>query len=465
MNALHPSSVAAPRAVVDSRRFRLVGLLCVAFCGLPTAWLLAAGRLTLAANWFWVALALMLVGLMVAGKHQLLLSMLLGVGPFIGLLRGYGIAFYNATLATLLMVLVFYFVRSPQALRDLCRQYRGVLWMGAAVGGYYGLSLLATGDYTRNLRMFELWLAVICLLVAGRSRAVLGTGLLGFVIASAAIGLAMMPHNASIGRLGMIVIEGASIGNPAQLGMALVMGFLVLIVDHGQWLNWPGSRIWRWVLFALTATMLALTTSRVAWLVACVGLLLVVVAGQRQRLGILLAAATAVLLLFGALQTPFGPALQRGLDRTFGSERTLRNRTSGRSDQWTVAYQASIASWERVAWGYGPGRGSEVYARVSQEVPDVKYGVGERVSLHSLFMQVMVEAGLLGLIPMVVALLYLGYRVIQWRWRTGLMLPVVLLFGYFLSICTVAGTGVVDGMMLGFAFFTTARGRLPRGTL
>jgi O-antigen ligase len=457
MSATIALSTSATPVVADTPSFRRAGLAWVALCALPAAGLLMAGRLTVAADCFWVALAVTMAGLIVQRQPQLLLSVLLGVLPLINLFRGYGIAFYNVTLVVLAAGLGYYFLLAPAAWRDLCRQYRSALWLCALAAIYYALSVLGTGDYARNLRLFELCLAVLCTLVAGRSRGVLGTGLLGLVISACAIGVSMLPHNMTVGRLGMVVIEGRGIGNPVQLGMALALSFLVLIVDRGQWLSWPQGRWWQWVLIAITAPLLALTTSRVAWLVSSGGMLMVFMVGRGQRLWILLALAVVAALFFAVLQSSFGPELQKGLDRTFGAERTLRNRTSGRSDQWAVAFKATTASWDRILWGYGPGQGPVVYARFSEKVEGVRFAVGQEMALHSLFMQVAVETGLVGLGLLLGWLAMVGVRVARWTLRHRKIFPLVCFSGYVVVVLTVSGNDTISAMMLGMGLLATGQ--------
>jgi len=211
-----------------------------------------------------------------------------------------------------------------------------------------------------------------------------------------------LPQNDFIGRLGIALLESIVVGNPVQLGMALALGFLALTVDRGQWLALPRGEFWKWILLIPTAVLLVLTTSRVSWLVAGVGMILVILLGRRQRLRMLLVLGLVALVTVAALASPFGPALRVGLTRTFSDEPNLGRRTSGRSDQWAVAFQTATASWDRLLWGYGPGLGPTVYARYSDEVAGVHYAVGQEVELHSLFMQVWVETGLIGLVIILV---------------------------------------------------------------
>ena len=436
---------------VAARQFRLRVLLLVLLCAVPVAALLATGRLTLAANCFWLLFVLMMGGLMLTGRHTTLLAFFIGVTPWINLLRGRGVAFYNLVLVVLLVVVGFYAGRAPHHWFASWRHgalWKCWLWL---CGGYYAFSLVLTGDYSNNLRFFELALMVVVVVLAGHDRDVLGSGLLGLTISACSIGLGMLPHNGTTGRLGMTELEGALIGNPEQLGMALALGFLALTVDHGRWLGRHSHQFWKWLLVVPTTLLLALTTSRAAWLVAGSGILLAAGFGRGQRLRMLLITGLIAVLATAALRSPYGESLQAGLTRTFNSDRSLSSRTSGRSDQWAVAFRAVSAAVGRLVCGYGPGRGPAVYARFSGEVAGVRYSVGQAAPLHSLFMQVLVETGVVGLLVLLVWLGSVLVQVVRWTARHGRLLPLICWGGYLAVIVTVSGNDTASGVALGIA--------------
>ena len=446
-----PRPAKLARLLVAARQFRWRVFMLVLLCAVPVAPILAIGRLTLAANCFWLIFVVTMGGLMLTGRHTTLLAFFIGVTPWINLFRGRGLAFYNAVLVVLLMVVGFYAVRAPQHWAATWR--RGALWKWwlGLCGGYYALSLVLTGDYSSNLRLFELGLMVGALVLAGHDRDVLGSGLLGLTISACCVGLGMLPHNGSIGRLGIIELEDSMVGNPEQLGLALALGFLALTVDRGRWLGRPAHQFWKWLLVVPTVLLLALTTSRVAWLVAGFGILLAVGFGRGQRGRMLLVIGLIAGLTAAALRSPYGESLQAGLNRTFNQERNLSSRSSGRTDQWRVAYRAVTVSAGRLLCGYGPGRGPAVYARFSGEVEGVRYNVGQATALHSLFMQVLVETGVVGLVVLLAWLAAVLIRVGRWTARDGQLLPAIYFGAYLAVIVTVSGNDTGSGVALGLA--------------
>jgi O-antigen ligase len=190
--------------------------------------------------------------------------------------------------------------------------------------------------------------------------------------------------------------------------------------------------------------------------VALVGVLTNLVFGRRQRLKMPLVIGLIALAIYGVLLSPYGHSLQKGLDRTFGGNRTSSQRTSGRSDQWLVAWHAFDHSFQTVLVGHGPGNGPEVYARYSSDVAGVKYAVGKKVALHSLFMQIMVETGLLGLFTVVGWLLVCLVKIFRRQMRTQEILPLVCFLGYGFIVITVSGNDINSGIFLGIALLGTA---------
>ena len=430
-------------------------LLQVGLCAVVVILLLLTGKLGTYGRCFWALLGLMVLRLAVLRRPEELLCLLLATAPFTNLLRDG--AFYNVILVLFGGALVLFYLRQPAVVKEILARAPLAQALVAFASFYYVFSLVLTGNYTANLRLFELAGAVVSVLLIGRNRRLLGTALLGMTIAAATVGLGMLPHNDSVGRLGMVILDGYSLGNPAQLGLSLALAFLALVVDRGRWVNLEDYPVGRLLLLVPMVTLLALTTSRVGWIVAAIGVLVALLFRPRARFGIVLAIILATVAIRLVLLTPFGPALQAGLDRTFSSERSVANRTSGRSDQWAVAYAAFTHSARSLVCGYGPGSGATIYARFSPEVAGVRYGVGERRALHSLFMQVMVELGLLGLLPLVVWLGCVGGIILKWLRATGWMFPLVCFLGYGLIVLTVSGNDTASGTYMGIGLLATLR--------
>ncbi len=425
-------------------------------CCVPAAILVVAGSAQLAGIAFWGALGVLALRLLLLRRADELLCLVLAVVPFVNFLRGF--VFYNVVVALFASVLLFRFHVSPGGLRSLIVRYPLVPWLGAYLSVYWLLSFVLTGRYDMNARVFEMLAAVAAVLILARSRALIAAALSGLVVSACVMGLGLLPHlaTATEERLGMVMLEGRTLGNPIQLGLPLALGFVVLIADQGRWLELVHRPYIRFLALGLVVGLLALTTSRAAWLVALAGVLCVLFFGKRSRATLLTAGCVGLVVLAVIRLSPASRVFDAALDRTFGLERTARNRTSGRSDQWVVSWYAVTETAGSLLWGYGPGSGPRVYAQKSTEVANVEFEVGREMSLHSLYMQIAVETGLIGLVPLVAWFGVGAVRVVFGAHRSRLVLPVACFLGFVLIAATVSGTDTVSGMFLGLGLFATA---------
>ena len=426
-------------------------------CAVLTGMLVAAASIRWAALAFWLMLGVLLLRSTFMRRTKEVLALLIALAPFVSLLRSF--ALYNIVIMLFGGGLFLHFFHSPGIRHQILRGCPWLKGMFLYVTLYYLLSLVDTHDYAINLRLFELALSVLALIALGRDPALLGAALLGMIFCACAVGATMLAHlhSNSVTRLGIIVIEGHTLGNPTQLGLPLAFGFLALVLDGGRWLNLHSRPFTRLLMLAPTLPLLALTTSRSAWLVAAGGLLINLIFGRRQHLKMALIVGLGILAFQLVLLSPQGNSLRHGLDRTFGASRSNSNRTSGRSDQWLVAWRAFTQSINSVVLGHGPGLGPDIYARYSTEVEGVKYAIGRRVALHSLFMQIAVETGLLGLAAVCGWLALMGFKLLPETRRSRAVLPLASFMGYLFITISVSGNDINSGAFLGTALLGITR--------
>ncbi len=430
----------------------------VLLIALPTALLFFMGRAKVGGSVFWLLFLACAIRYVFRRKADELLALLIGVAPFMNLLRDF--AFYNVVAVVFFLGVAYFHRQSPETLPEVARRFPIVVPFLGFISLYYAISLLLTRDYSINFRFFELAFGVLAMLVVARDRAALGAALTGLLVSATLVGTSMLPHLNSVDaqRLGIVEVEGLSLGNPVQLGLPLALSFLALTVDRGTWLRLGG----RWVRAfaqALTFGLLVLTTSRAAWLIVALAAVVVLLLGRGQRL-LMVAFITGGLIAVQLLRmTPYREGLEKGLERTFSEERSAVNRTSGRSDQWIVTSRALTASTSGLIHGSGPGLGAEAYARFSKELSQVTFAVGEEIALHSLYMQVAVETGLLGLCPLMAGLLYTLFKGLAWAVRRRLLLPLVAFLGYVSVALTVSGNDTISAAFLGLGFLATMRQR------
>lgn len=451
----------------SSRRFVRRVIVQVLICAIPVSVLLALGRASMAGYVLWGIFAIMAFRLMLIGSGAEFLSLFVALSPLLNLLREFAFTYQIIAVVTFLGLL-YYTSRAPADVWGILRHYPLVTPLMVFVLLYYVASLIFTERYDVNLRMFDFAFMVVVVVIIGRSRRMLAAMLLGLMISAWAVGIAMLQHiDADVGsRLGSMMIEGHILGNPVSLGTPLALCFLALALDGGRWCNLQHQQVIRLVLIIPTFALLALTTSRAAWLVTTGGILVAILFDRRSRMRLLLLIPVSASILQMILLSPYAEGLQAGLDRTFGEERSATNRTSGRSDQWVVSYYALTSSAGNLLHGFGPGMGPRVYARYSREARGVTYDVGGEAQLHALYMQIVVEAGLIGIIPFLIWLLTGVIRNFLWmRWSTYIF-PLVCFVGYMIIVFTVSGFDSVSGTFLGIGLLATLNRRQqkkPRG--
>jgi O-antigen ligase len=459
--AAPPSAMASPRTVSSRRSlpgaFRRRILVATAIALLPAAGILATGRVRLAGLVFWGSFAVVVGALLIRRGAEELAALALALAPPINLLRD--LAFYNVVVAVgagALAYVAFLHKREMAAHLRGNGPARALLIVGTF---YYALSLLFTGDYSVNIRVFELIAAALLTLFLTGRQGRLPAALLALVGSSAVTAAVMIPllRAETAERLGQIRVDGVHLGNPVQIGMPLALGLLLAVADRGAWLGLSRRASVRVGLAGFLSLLLLLTTSRAAWLVAAGGVAIVLLVGRRGRLQMMLLLALGLTIALVILpRTPFGEFVEKGFTRTFDEERTARNRTSGRSDQWIVAASAMLASPVAMLVGHGPGTGADVYALESTRTLGVEYAVGHHVPFHSLYMQLGVETGLVGLVPVLLWLSIVLKRAASARKPLG-ALPLVGAAGWALIALTVSANDTVSGVFLGLGLIASTR--------
>lgn len=433
----------------------------VIVCAIIPSVLMGLGQFSYAGQMFWGLLMLCVLIGFIMGRPSELLCVVVGLFPLINQLRGFGI-FYSIVPVLLIIVLAFFSYVHRGSLSALVRSNGLLSLLLLFLLVYYLASYVNMKSYDANIRLLEFGLAVLCVYVLVSQQKLLMVALQGVAISSIAVSLGLLPHlDPTGGRLGIVVQDGESIGNPITLGLPLAFILLAAVADRGRWLGLEKRTAVRGLIVLAVAVPLVLSSSRVSWMIAAVGLLATIVLGGRKRWGMIGIVAGIVLLVNALLLSPYGEAIHRGMERTFSDERSAANRTSGRSDQWLVAEYVFTKSAENMLLGYGPGRGVDIYERYSARIPGITYSVGSRAAWHAFFMQLAVEIGLIGSLPFVMGLLVAVGRVLVWTRRTKVLFPIMCILGYLVIIFTVSGSDTVSASLLAIGLYHARR--TPKG--
>lgn len=309
---------------------------------------------------------------------------------------------------------------------------------------YWWLSMLHTGDYSSNTRLLDYILTATAVYLLAERRSWLATALVGLGISSSLLATALLPYG---DRLGAGEIDSMHVGNPILMGVPSAMILLLALADKGRLLMLEEHPFGRMCLALASGIWLVLSGSRGSWTITLICLVLLLLFnkyGRKALLGFLvvISLATALVLLSNR-----GVGIQTVFEKTVDSDRSLKNRTSFRSVQWSVMPEVFMVS---PIWGWGPGSGKAVAFLYT----------GRHLAWHALYLQVIGETGLIGLTTLLWILILLIRRGVRHLKEWGEITPLIGVVAYMALGLSVSGFDAFSGILLGLAFM--ARERYPR---
>lgn len=418
----------------------------VAVCVVPSMGIVFLGSPSKGAAWLYAVMLVMLARFALVRDRLGFMALIVSLFPALLMLRAF--SFYNSVSMLLAAGIILWFVASP---KETLEAWKDPRWTGLFIlGGLYWLSsYLWTGYYASNLRVLELVFTAASIYLLAKHRDYLATSLIGLSISVFAVGLAFMPRGGG-DRWGHEAIDGYILGNPITFGIPLALIFLLTIADNGKWLLLEDRRTWRLGLGLVSGAFLLLSTSRGSWAIVVVNVVVLLLIGKRQRGMLLASVALLVVVSLAMMATQRGEFLSEFYDKTFSDDRSMAQKSSGRSDQWEIFPQVFK---ESPIWGFGPGSGKEVYGQFST-VAENDIGLRGEIAWHSLYLQVGVEAGLIGLIGLTLLLAPLLFRgFTHWRLH-GSSAPLIGVIGYMVIGLSVSALDAVSGLFLGIGFLS-----------
>ncbi len=417
----------------------------VALCVVPAMGLVRLGNPTLGARWFYGVTLLLLARLLLVKDRLGFVSLTVSLIPPLLMLRAF--FFYNSLNVLMGTGIILWLFASP---KEFFQAWKDLRWRSLVIlGGLYWLSsYLWTGEYSANMRALELVFSASCVYLLAKHREYLATALIGLSISVFSVGLAFMSRGDE--RWGHEAVDGYILGNPISFGIPLALLFLLSISDRGKWLLLENRPHWRLTLGLISGAFLVISTSRGSWAIVVVNVIVLLVIGKRQRGMLLISIALLAVITLALLATQQGSFLAEFYDKTFSPNRSLAQRSSGRSDQWQIFPQVFKDS---PIWGFGPGSGSSIYGQYSV-LEENEVTLRGDMAWHSLFLQVGVEAGtigIMGLILLLAPLLFRGFT--HWQ-LCGSSAPLIGVIGFIVIGLSVSGLDAVSGLFLGIGFLS-----------
>lgn len=415
----------------------------ISVCVLPAMLMVGLAKPATGARWFYLILLIFLARQLFLKDRFHFAAIVIGTMPAAMLFRNF--FYYSSVSMFLFAALSLWWFTAPGEFAAMWANLR--LRCLILLGGFYWLvSVYLERDYSANLRAMELLGAVVCVYLLINRWEVLASAFLGVAVSVIAMGLAFLPYGE---RLGAGTIDGYSLGNPISFGIPATLIFILTLADNGRWLLLERQRLIRLGIGLATGGLLLLSTSRGSWLVVLVNVFVLAVINRKQRK--LLAAMIALLIVVGALllSSSRGEYVQQSFDRTVSSERTLSSTTSGRSDQWWLFPEVFADS---PLWGFGPGKGSEVYAHYSSLYNIFHSGKG--MAWHSLYLQVGVETGLIGILLMTFLMAPLAWHGVTHYRLVGDSVPLHGILSFLIIGFSVSGLDAASGLFFGLGMLS-----------
>ena len=166
----------------------------------------------------------------------------------------------------------------------------------------------------------------------------------------------------------------------------------------------------------------------------------------KQLLPILVAVCLSVVFIS---YTGYSEITERWYNKTFKNERGISGATSGRADQWKMAgvYLVSESPLD-ILGGFGPGKAPNFSQKFSTRVNAIESMAGGSHQLHSLYLNILIEFGLVAFICFCIFLIKRFKKVFSVYTKLNYKLPLLAFFGYMLYIGSTSGLGVIPGMFI-----------------
>jgi O-antigen ligase len=415
-------------------KFDWVVIAQVCICTIPAMATIDIAQPTWGARYLAGTLFLMLGYYVVVRDRYRYLSLFLGMTPALVLMRG--LFFYNSPIFFLGMGFALWSFVAWKEVRFILSDgtWKTFAFLGFV---YWFLSFLLVHSWIANLRVMELVFTTAAMCLVSNRRSYLATAFIGMGVSVSAYAIAMLPYGVRLGEGDLD--NGQSIGNPILVGLPAALILILALSDRGRYLLLENSKWGRLFVCLVAGEWLVLSGSRGSWLTTTTCLTLVFAFSRISRKAMLGMIGIGVLATLAVLTTGRGAIITNVFDKTVDSNRSLANRTSGRSAQWEAI---PILFPLSPIWGYGPG-----------SAKDVDYVYTHRHLLfHSLYLDVIVETGLMGFIPLMIVLGLLIRRAILHLRRYGEVTPLVGIVAFMLIGMSVTAFDCISGIFIGLAF-------------
>jgi O-antigen ligase len=323
---------------------------------------------------------------------------------------------------------------------------------------YYLASILNTGSYVSNLRIFEMFfmaslMPLVLIDLTIFKRIIVGLSFTSIILIQVIVSL-----GADRLMINKDDFAGLEIGGSNPIGFGLPIAFCIFtIIAYGSKIKFRFN-IHRVVLLSLLSISLIISTSRGSILVVFV-LLCVYYFSKYDIVSFLKIIFVPLIfyfsiILFKNVDKNFSFAHEFLVERSSDKSKDFNSLSSGRSEQWDAVFSHLSNYPLDLIFGFGPGTQIEAHQVISYSTQNKIQArlIGLKMAYHALFLQLIVEIGLIGVFLFYTIILLLILKSIDYFKSKSDIYPFLGILGFVIIGLSVSSFDPFSGLFLGLAF-------------
>lgn len=379
----------------------------------------------------------------------LVVSWLIGFTPFIILLRQYIISYSGFTLLLLVITIIF-IALTPDLLK---RTYlsKTLLSVFIFIFVFICIGLLQGVKYIYFLKYLELILGLMLISLVFFYEELKVNALKNMIISTILIWIVLMKDIGN--RFSLETSDGFSIGgDPSGLAIFIIFSMIIVFFDHGRQINLEKYIKLRTIIFSILIILLLISTSRTNMGIFMTLILIYSLKNLRGFIKYLFVGIPIFFIIYSFLDIEYTNQINKFfIDKLFSDERNINQVTTGRFDQWVISFHYIFnEDLLQVLFGYGPGQRDFLYKYSLEYQDEINlYSPGKAFVLHSFYLNVMIEYGLIAFIIFFLFLLKILFGNIR-LFLLNYEIPLYFTITYLVTILGNSGLSISASIMMAF---------------
>lgn len=388
-------------------------------------------------------------------KDNILYSMtwVIGFAPFLTLLRPFVISYSGFTIIIIIIFMLYIIFARKSIIHVISDKY--ILLFLSLFSFYIIFGLLESAHLISFLKYVEYIIGTILIATLFLDKEILAEGLINLIAGTILFFMSIISNMSN--RFVMSSGYGFDItADPSAVGAFIVISLIIVLFDSGKLININNKSKIKNILIFLLFIFLILSTSRTNAVIVIVMLVIYALSQSKKFFKYALLFLPIMILTYPLLSPDTRARIEiMYINKLDINDRSLDQLTTGRSDQWAISiYHIYDTSWKNKFFGSGIGN-KAFYGNALK-----KYGfmlhlesVGRGYVLHSLYLILAVEMGLIAIIYFVILLLYKLFENYK-LFKLGFHVPLYFTIAYMLTIFANQGIGILGAIFIAFIFYS-----------